>query len=195
MKHARVNHYHIRSLEHLVRSFEDAVVPMTATERYKKLDKGEYPYIPFCIEAFVEQLSIVDELLKDCNHPVSFLDVGCGIGTKVAIARTTFPGITAHGIEITDRYVKFAKKLLNNTPDTKVLKRDALKFNYKNYDIVYFYCPLSNRELQKKLEQRIVNTANVGTYILANLFQDHELFKDKTRLKFVWGDRIFQKVA
>lgn len=190
---------HLYALEHLLRSFEDMAAPLTNRERLKKYDVGQYPYIALPTRYFTEQLEIVRDLLrKEPQRPMKFIDVGCGIGTKLVIAKYVCPEIEVHGIEITDKYVSFAKKLLkgyNNGPRYAVVhKRDALRYNYAGYDIIYFYCPLSDPKLETRLENRIVQTATKGAYILANSSQDYELWKDRKKLKPVYDNTVYQKV-
>ena len=103
-------------------------------------EDGSFKYIPFKYEKFVV-------LLKGKSG--KFLDVGCGIGDKVFIAKEM--GFEAHGIEKDERLFNIADKYLLNIQNI-----DAFDFNeYDKFDIIYMYHPFRDIEKQIKLENLI----------------------------------------
>jgi protein-L-isoaspartate O-methyltransferase len=137
----------------------------------KKTEAGEYPFIPLYANRFIEQLNAAKQIMRKEFAPkplISFIDVGCGIGTKVLLAQRCLGQFSANffGIEISKQYLTMAKKLV---PGGKFICADAIKHDYSPYDIIYFYCPLSNYKLQMKLERRIMTTAHKGALVLPNL--------------------------
>lgn len=170
----------------------------------KKHVKGQYQYIPFEVDRFIEQVAAVRELLG-YKETFSFIDIGCGIGSKVVLASAL--SFRAHGIEITRRYVTIARKVVANgnmgcvyaynANDPQIIQGNAFKHDYKPYDVIYFYCPMVDREKQRVLEEHIVKTAKSGAYIIANCRQNHELWVDKSRVVSIGGDHgysIYKKV-
>src|SRR5579863_4157468 len=69
----------------------------------KRQDPVYLPWMPFQIGEFT---SFMTEIVANCNGR-SFLDVGCGIGTKMVIAKELF-GLSPHGIEIDEHMAKRA---------------------------------------------------------------------------------------
>jgi 2-polyprenyl-3-methyl-5-hydroxy-6-metoxy-1,4-benzoquinol methylase len=151
------------------------------------MKKGEYFYIPLSMDTFLSQLDFAITILDSRPGAASsvnpkFIDVGCGIGTKLVTAAQR--GFDVYGVELDPRYVKIATRLLKVTSDEgyirrfdyKVFQSNAMRHDYSNYDVIYFYCPFSDHVKEKKLEERIVTQAKPGTIILANLRKATELW-------------------
>lgn len=134
-------------------------------------NNGAYPYIPLGIEQFLVELEAAMGLLDtaDYTNGKSFIDVGCGVGTKVAFANAY--GFKATGVEINLEYVKVARTLL---PDLSIIHMDARELDYSSFDVIYFYCPMHNHEFELALEKQIYTTAKKGVIILANLKHTRE---------------------
>lgn len=174
-----MEHYH---LEGLVNSFEACLAADTKTSKEVSRKRGSYHYIPLSLEKFHSQVTdaLTTHTLRHgtraLSHTLKFIDVGCGVGTKVLYANDVFR-LLSHGIEYNPRYVAQAKRLLkSNRPPNgerafEIILGDALTHNYRPYDLIYFYCPLSAPNLQTKLEKRILKTAKAGALILTNLRQ------------------------
>lgn len=101
---------------------------------------GSFKYIPYKYEKFIE-------LLKDKKG--KFLDVGCGIGDKVMIAKEL--GFDAHGIEKDKKLFKIADKYLFNIKNI-----DAFGFDdYDKFDVIYMYKPYEDEKKLKQLRDLI----------------------------------------
>ena len=105
---------------------------------------------------------------------INFVDAGCGIGNIMLIARIA--GMVANGIEYDPKLVRRAKKIhqyfygYNSCGKGKVIQGDILKHrSWKNYDIVYFYCPMCNSKMEKKFEEKMEDEIKVGTFIVPHL--------------------------
>ncbi len=99
--------------------------------------------------------------------PLRFLDVGCGSGSKLLAAATLFD--RADGLELDRVYVEQAQNLLRHARHdrARVMQGDALSFDgYGDYDVIYFYEPIRNTELQVQLDRRIFATARKGTILV-----------------------------
>jgi hypothetical protein len=164
------------------------------TEEKKKCD-GEYLYIPLGIDTFLDQLEIVKNHSSkhySIDYEPTFVDVGSGIGSKLLLARQLL-GYESNicGIEITPEYIEVAKKLV---PYANIVERNALLIDYCLFDIIYFYCPLRDEKKQKQLEKRIVETAKVGAYIMANLKQSGDELWKQPFLKSI-DSNVYQKIG
>lgn len=99
-----------------------------------------------------------------------FLDVGCGVGHKVYTAQSIF-NFDAYGIDLRDAYFKdeVLSRMLNwYSPNLK--QADAFKYDgYKDFDIIYFYCPIADDVLQQALEKHILEQVKPGTMIVGFL--------------------------
>ena len=123
---------------------------------------------------FLTHLSEAHKVLGK-KKKLKFIDVGCGLGAKVHLAKLHFD---SYGIELNTDYHRIASEI--NTPreffkhgryktlqgKQRIFNEDALKFDYKPYDVVYFFQPLCQAALQKKLEKRIFDTIRPGSVVI-----------------------------
>lgn len=116
-----------------------------------------------------------------------FLDAGCGIGNMLLLAEAC--GFRVSGIELDKKTHKIAEKLLHRDRRfydggrDKVFHGDILKFNkYKQYDVIYFYQPMSNGPLMSRFVWKLVKEMKVGAFIVPNglsgPFRTSGLFED-----------------
>lgn len=194
--------YSYNHITSLLRAFEGLAreVPKEVAETKRKA--GQYEYIPLPENQFLDQLHKVKLLLR--KKVPTFIDVGCGIGSKVFLAQGVL-GSCCCGIEITKSYVKVARELTKQTSqeyhfgkvvpelddEQRIIHGDALAHSYAPYNVIYFFCPLTDHLLQRELEERIVATAKRGAFILANLPKHFDLWKSKKVLQ--WDEHIYQK--
>lgn len=188
---------HHYGLEEIIRRLEDAYAGDTEEQKEARKQDGQYPYIPLTLSHFCSQMDVVSGLLGpyyEDRARKKFVDVGCGIGTKVLIAQSYGP--EAHGIECEPRYVEKAKALMSLTgadASKYIHQADATKCGYSMYDVIYFYCPFFNPQFEVKLENHLVKSAKKGAYFLANLKQS-PIWDDKKVVRRVWKDCIFRKI-
>ena len=120
---------------------------------------GSIKYVPYNYEDFDKEL----QLAVSYADGKKFLDVGCGIGDKLLIAREMF-GLDVIGIEIDKEYIKLAHKILDNV----IIQEDVLNYSgYGLYDIVYMYKPFADKEKQTKLERLIESQMREGAILIA----------------------------
>jgi SAM-dependent methyltransferase len=201
-------------LRRIIADFEKYLAADTNTTMQARSKAGEYHFIPLDLNKFREQLER-GRMAAMMNRgrskdPLKFIDVGCGIGTKVLAAQSLsdydYGTVHAYGIEKEARYVGVARGLLSAAFDgeekakERIILGNALRYDYGSFDIIYFYRPLCNPELQLKLEERILSTSKKGTIILANGAQSPELGwnpdgKPNKLVRDLCGDRnIFLRV-
>ncbi len=87
-----------------------------------------------------------------CNG--RFLDVGCGIGTKLLLARFLGWGDVT-GIELRPEYGEVARRLC---PEADVFVADAFEWDgYGEFDVVFMYRPCIPDDLERHLEDRVLS--------------------------------------
>lgn len=119
------------------------------------------PWMPFQAAEF---LSIVFECVPEMTGS-RFLDVGCGPGTKMSLARH-FYGLTADGIEVNE---KMAAQV---PPPGNVWVMDALDFDeYWAYDLIWLYRPFRHADLEEQLEKKIRAQMKPGAILAGGAWQ------------------------
>jgi SAM-dependent methyltransferase len=112
------------------------------------------PWMPFQPADFLA-------ILFDCIPEMkarSFLDVGCGPGTKMALAKH-FYGLSAAGIEIDPQMAAGARYW------GSVVTGDALSVPpgfYSGWDLIWLYRPFRDSTLERQLEERIMREMKPG---------------------------------
>lgn len=194
-------HYH---LEAAIRALEGAL-DTTDPEVHKKRELGdrEFRYVPLSPTHFLGQLT---EAVKAVEaRKIKFIDVGCGIGTKVLLAREVLKasGGDAFGIEKFPPYVEIARRVLMTygfrqepvkSDNEVIIKGDAIAHSYAPYNLIYFYCPIIDYKKQVELEERIVKTCRVGTVIMPNGSKSEAFYKAGGPLKRITNTNVWRKV-
>lgn len=168
--------------------------------RGKRVGKG-YNYIPMETRFLVEQFLKAQKVLNRKGYKLpTLLDVGCGPGLTLILASAA--GFKPSGIEIVPELFKEAEVLLKHVTRGQwgtVHNKDALKYkDYDKFDVIYYYCPIEDFEIQSKLEKKIENQMKVGAILIACLKQNRDIQKDK-RFKRIKGneyssDNMWRKV-
>jgi SAM-dependent methyltransferase len=114
-------------------------------------EDGSFKYIPYNMESFIKLLE---------GKTGKFLDVGCGIGDKVLMAKEL--GFDAYGIEKDERLFKIANKYLSN-----ITLIDAMDFqDYDKFEVIYVYRPFKDEEKLKQLSDLIKSKMNPEAILL-----------------------------
>lgn len=156
-------------------------------EKYRVLrsaSEDSYGWEPFPISRFYNML-----ILAMSHNRGPFLDVGCGIGTKVLLASQV--GIEAQGIELFPEYVAEAERL-----GVKVEQADARSYGrYGEFGIIYINHPLRDIEEEDKLERHIQRQMVPGSVLIAvnNIRtvprwnkMTHPVSPDPNEIRFDW---------
>lgn len=145
--------------------------------RFNKKDELHFHFIPQSSYTIVDYFRFLNEYIKNKNNEkcLKFLDVGCGVGNVLLFANEIFRWpIHAFGIERDKKLCLMARQFVDSYYDSEyVFNMDA--FNCKKYDkfdIIYYYCPIADVELQKKLEKLIEKKMKVGAYLIPFLKRD-----------------------
>ena len=112
----------------------------------------------------IEGFKILGDEVKIKGRLPTFIDVGCGIGWIVRLARNL--GYNAYGIDIDKDLLDLGKKIFNlKYPILRLA--NALNYDYSKYDVIYLYHPIFNHSLERELEFRILEQAKKGSIIFA----------------------------
>lgn len=130
---------------------------------------GRHNDIPlqFTLFAQLMQLARRTALALNRQAPMTFLDVGCGVGLKVLQAAEFFE--VAQGLEYDATRVVVADRLIQHPRRVKdgVFEGDALAYDgYGGFEVIYAYKPVSFEELLIRMEKRIVAQARPGTVLV-----------------------------
>lgn len=145
--------------EHAIQRLEDMTLPTDVA-----IDPRYYGYTPLPMREFCAGLEALKQYVTEttyCFPELAFLDVGCGIGTKLLAAQ--FHGFRVSGIEVVPAYADVARRLV---PEANIAVTDAFDFtNYADFDVVYAYHPCQDKTLEKRLEEHIVSHMKPGAFI------------------------------
>lgn len=178
--------------------------------RYKNgYDKKKYPdcypYIPLNTRSFTDAVLFVSQYLKK-QYPqktymghFNFVDCGCGYPINCMIASGI--GFRTTGYEIDTTLVNKYYPIYS-----EIKQQDILKADYSDFDVIYYYHPLQNRELEAVFEKKVEEEAKVGAIIISALKEDDEITKDGRFKELVPADsesnfrhreniRIFRKIS
>lgn len=122
------------------------------------------PWIPFPWPDFV---ALVAEALPEAASGTLFLEIGCGIGTRMLLAQEIF-GLDVTGIDAVPELVSTAQTRMS-LPNA--ILADAREFeHYGKYDLIWFNRPLRDAADQLKLEEHVWEAVKPGAVVIcANL--------------------------
>ena len=122
------------------------------------LDSDCYGYVPLPNKEWRPSFEAARSFLATGAR---FLDLGCGVGTKVLRAQRS--GLDAWGLELRPRYVRIAHKL-----GAQVIEGDARKVIdvIEDFDCVYLFHLLVDVEAEKALEQRTMTLMRPGSLLI-----------------------------
>ncbi|MDK3074062.1 class I SAM-dependent methyltransferase [Sedimentitalea sp. JM2-8] len=167
----------------------------------QRLD-GANRYLPVPISRFFDSLIALERHLAldpDYDHPalrhrpVSFLDVGCGSGRDLALARSSgiLPFSAIAGFDADEMQIARGRTLFGLGGDIRVA--DALSFDYGGFDVVFSVRPFPDPERLAAFESRLVSTLSPSAYLIAVLPLDLARFPDLDAIDPAHG--IWKKTA
>jgi SAM-dependent methyltransferase len=137
-----------------------------AGHRNKDQKKGMYEYIPSCISAGEIKKAVTKFKKLHGRKAETFLDLGCGKGGAMYAALDA--GLTPSGVEISKELIHLAKEiqglgLVKGSEKLTFIQGDILKWvPDKEYDIVYFYHPLSDSKLHEQFVSHVYKSFPIG---------------------------------
>jgi SAM-dependent methyltransferase len=158
-----------KSLTLLATALEESLARRHLGQRKYTDDVDQYGCYPYRLADFIKLLFQARRALESIHgteraSSAKFLDVGCGIGSKVYLAGLHFE---SHGIENDAEVAEIARKLVAGLPRCRIIEADALTFaNYGDFDAIYFYRPLHSEPLEDQLEEKIYSDAREDCLLL-----------------------------
>lgn len=124
--------------------------------------KGCYPYINITMHGFYKELKALNKI--EVLRSKEFVDYGSGIGMTMAIANYCF-GMIAVGYEYNKKLIDKCKEFFyyrtyKANLITQILAQDS-------YDVVYFFCPMYDRNKELKFEKKAIKSVRIGGYLIA----------------------------
>ncbi|RLI53636.1 MAG: hypothetical protein DRO87_11335 [Candidatus Thorarchaeota archaeon] len=168
-------------------------------DTHRMTNNKSYPFIPHDPIDLVRIFTNVERHLYDggIKHDPRFLDAGCGIGNVMVLAHAV--GFEVSGIDINPDLIELAHHMFAHSHDYSLDICDILSYNkYNMYDIIYYFCPIQDVELEKEFEKKVEKDAKKGAIIIAALKRDRTIYDNPLfdRLEHLEGRstaRVFQK--
>lgn len=126
----------------------------------------EYPFVAMDTRQAYEQIRLARDFLEKENREGSrkFIDIGCGIGNILLLAEMM--DFEVFGIEKDTASLSIARELVG---DDCVRQEDIWSFEaIREYDVVYYFRPFSEKSRQLKFEQHIEDSIKPGAILIAN---------------------------
>ncbi len=140
----------------------------------------EYPFVAMDTRQVFDELLLVSDYCENVMNrspsSMKFIDVGCGFGNVMLFAEQF--GFSVYGLEKDEASLEIARDLFE---PCQLVQEDLRTFTrYSEFDIVYYFCPLTDgeREFECFLEDEIAPQ----TILIANYKRSKEIYSD-TRFK------------
>lgn len=132
--------------------------------RQREAGRDDPKFLPWMPFSWPEFISLVAEALPEIPG-TRFLDVGCGPGSRMLLARDIF-GLDVQGFDRVPEYVNAA-----TLAGFSVTCEDALEYkSYGDFDFIWMNRPIRDKDLQGRLEAKVWDEMSPGAVIgCANL--------------------------
>lgn len=134
-------------------------------DEYEKKSHN-YPYIPYDPTHFVK---IINFVKGNTEH---FIDLGCGIGDKLILAKRFCDFKYVSGIEYNNHTFELAKHFISiesrqgiygfNKIEYNLIHDDFFNQNFSEYDFIYMYVPIADKPLMLNLAKKIIREMPIG---------------------------------
>lgn len=142
--------------------------------------ESEYPFVPMDTRQVYDQLRFVHTFLTNsdseqlANEPLSFLDIGCGIGNVLLVAEMM--EFSVEGLEKDEYPFSVAAKLIGQE---KVVQSDIWEYDhYHTFDVIYYFRPFHEGNLERRFERFIEDQLKPGGILIANRKMDNSIESD-----------------
>ncbi len=134
----------------------------------------EYPFVAMDTRQAYQQICVArDFFLTEGREPAGlrFIDIGCGIGNILLLAEMV--GFQVAGIEKDTASLPVAQELLGRET---VQNRDIWTYDdIAVFDVVYYFRPFSQGDMQRSFERRIEQEMRPGAVLIANRKMDESI--------------------
>ncbi len=94
-----------------------------------------------------------------------FLEMGCGLGTKLYIASKWLGFGTSDGVEINPTYAEIARDMLSGKGNVFCLDVRSFR-DYDKYDFIYSYGEVREILAEKEIKKIVMNAMKKGAFLL-----------------------------
>ncbi len=137
----------------------------------------EYPFVAMDTRQAYQQICVARDFFLEQQKEVCrlrFLDIGCGIGNILLLAEMV--GFQVVGIEKDTASLPVAQELLGRET---VQNRDIWVYDdIAAFDVVYYFRPFSQGDMQRRFERRIEQEMQPGAVLIANRKMDESITCD-----------------
>jgi hypothetical protein len=158
--------------------------------------EGSYGYIPINTARFFDLLIVLERVLAldpdyqdpQLRHrPVRFLDVGCGTGRNLVLARTG--GVleieSLSGFDIDAGRIEEGRQAFGLNDELTVA--NALTYDYGDNDVIFSFRPFHDREKLLAYERHLVASMRQSAYLIAVLPEDLARFPELSCVSGAFG--------
>lgn len=178
------NQHNMETKQPDVKKKKTPVITKSMMEQYmhrskpvEGIPKEYYQYIQCANRMICYMISqAIEAKLKEGKRNIRILDVGSGTGGAILLMEGVAAQIKKtskmRGISFAFEGIEIDPVLVTIADEQNIFTRegDALKYKkYNEYDIVYFYHPIADHKLMKKLEEKIEKEIAPETIIVAPL--------------------------
>jgi hypothetical protein len=163
--------------EPTLRGFINELVGIESMHIENDTDGLFFQYRPYPLSIFGK---VLDTIYPD--QPLdSFLEVGCGIGTKMLLTRALFPTAVVGGFDRTRSYIELAYDLFRQYPkynhNLDISIEDAQAYDsYRSYDCIFLNRPIWDYDYETSLEHQVAEQLpRGGVLMLGNGLTTKEL--------------------
>ncbi len=170
----------------------------TSSINPKEAPDGSFGYVPIALDDFLDTMFELETCLKndpDYRHakhpyrPVSFVEVGCGVGRNVFVLKhaNCFGFDKVSGFDVVEEYIERAHRHFDLKKE--VFLEDCMSFDFGGIDVVYFYRPFLDTVLEEKFERRLIDSIKRGAYIVAHMplmLEMSRRIERKSRSHSIW---------
>lgn len=143
--------------------------------------EGSFGYLPINPARFFDLLILIERVLAlDPDYddpalrhrPVRFLDVGCGTGRNLALARTgnVLKTQALAGFDIDANRIAEGKAAFGL--DTELSVADAMTYDYAGHDVIFSFRPFHDPDMMQRYESHLVASMQQSAYLIAVLPED-----------------------
>jgi len=144
-----IRHDPLLALDQTVMRLEERLCAGLGFSNAPQVD-GWYAYHPLPLPEFLRGM-------EACGDPGLFMDLGCGIGTKMLVAH--FLGWQVAGVEHNPAYAAIAEGLV---PEATVTVGDARYGPLSAFDVVYSYRLMTDLDEQRRFNRSVVRRMRPG---------------------------------
>ena len=143
----------------------------TEEKSEKEKELSSYKYISYGRGQFIRTLRSILAVADD-YAPTSFIDVGCGIGDKLLLAKVACGFEKVYGIELNTHTIELARWWLKPLEGHRgfreddlfpagtftLMQGDAFDYNYASHSFIYMYYPMQHLGMMERLWQHVIDT-------------------------------------